>query len=1253
MMAADEKQEQLLNDLASFYASNSNFDFTPPGSPVKVTPPTSDSEQDPQQVAEVQRNVFIKSQDIASRRRKPHPSNNRKQPSLVSSHAAHADENASVRRRRTRPTSSVGTGQTSRPNPRRSKSSEENPGASKPDADGNVEEQSLKMEVPLKEDSAGGSALEKLKRRSNSFERSRPAPNMSKSDGLPEVDSSRRSNSRDASRRARRRKTQGEDVVVDDAAQVEDRGDETEGFHSNDAAGDGKEKLKLRSNSFERRRSAPKRSKSDELAEMDSSRRSNSRDAGRRARRRKTEGEDDIARDAAQVKEPDDETEEFYNDNSGSSVKEIYQTGGVRDLEGGLGDPVGTEQEVPLKDEAVLVPDHRRQSLSERNEGASGVGRGSSGDHSRRRHRRRNSADAATVGSQAKSSEGSGHRRSIRQLGESRMDRSERSSTPLHWKETSPTASFKNEAGAYSEGSSSKSVTSSLDKMNQAAQLSSPDYSKESFQDVSMGNSIPRSSGSRNSKWSAGKHGMAFINNAKDQLEEEKRSGHQPRRDHRRTRDSSSRTGASTGGKESRSSRYGYKESRSRGSTAQIEGDEVQHRHSSSRLDHGSRSNSLSDPGDLNEPDHSVGEIQAEADSRRSRPRSSSKWSAIKERSVSRSKSIERPQSSTPAHDSGATSSPVKPLTRRNSDLDALSRNLGRVNVNVISKPSSQPNLARRSSDSSLSDAKNSEEEAAICEEALGEKTEMEETTIKPAPNLFQNLLGKSMLKKMATSAPSNNDIIPSLETGSSDFPSESVSEEAPPQTGTKPFAIKNLLARQLGRTDAGKVEKKGSRWGGLRTGMDFTSRLMKVTSDKKKHDPDPEISEEDEAEAASAGHDNDVDGSLAKQNRGVLWNLGLGVVGNNEKFSDGGEGDLGHGHISLSSFPEDMFDGPPDSTCKEATVAVAEGDPGEDPARKNEHYAGKGSESAGAGSLIPCVNENSDAVKQAEPDLFSIFEGESSTGQPDAFSVIASQGATSSAATPDRRGMLTVLAAPSMRFDFDKKTEVVTSRAQTGIIDEESEQEDSDDESNEIEEETNLGKQEVVATGYEVGTEEKGEGSVEMNENDDSEYEAETILSPLKFMQLKFDQRLPSSADVYITIHSLDTVDQSVVHDEDSVKVHGMKEETVDCEKVESPRDESNCLEEDKKEDKEIGASEEVVDEPSKSSLLDLEFANLCRELEASKTRASASREAVRELQQEIQKQTELHVELQRRLEETRKEMRKRRVCLEITKVS
>lgn len=42
---ADTKQSQLLDDLASFYTSFSNMDYK--SSPVKVTPPTSDSEGDP------------------------------------------------------------------------------------------------------------------------------------------------------------------------------------------------------------------------------------------------------------------------------------------------------------------------------------------------------------------------------------------------------------------------------------------------------------------------------------------------------------------------------------------------------------------------------------------------------------------------------------------------------------------------------------------------------------------------------------------------------------------------------------------------------------------------------------------------------------------------------------------------------------------------------------------------------------------------------------------------------------------------------------------------------------------------------------------------------------------------------------------------------------------------------------------------------------------------------------------------------
>ena len=63
--AASSKQTQLLNNLESFYSSQANFDFSPPSSPLKITPSTSDSEQDPPQIAvptaeqaEIQRSVF-------------------------------------------------------------------------------------------------------------------------------------------------------------------------------------------------------------------------------------------------------------------------------------------------------------------------------------------------------------------------------------------------------------------------------------------------------------------------------------------------------------------------------------------------------------------------------------------------------------------------------------------------------------------------------------------------------------------------------------------------------------------------------------------------------------------------------------------------------------------------------------------------------------------------------------------------------------------------------------------------------------------------------------------------------------------------------------------------------------------------------------------------------------------------------------------------------------------------------------------
>lgn len=319
---SDVKHSTVLNDLASFYVSKADFDFTPPTSPNKTTPPTSDSEGDPPPQAPVVddaaaqelRNMF---QNKSSTTRRSKGTARHKQSTVAAAIGGGPVGETTRKSKRTGPISSTKTSleqNSTRSSGRGRVSGDENLGkeANLPSALQRLKERSLSKSN--RNDSGGGdSALEILKARSISRSRSKvvtssqtherasrtldhqgdtTAETLATSKDHHEISSSISSPKSQRSRKLAGRSKSG-DLELLESTQNERRlvsrvAEQEVPLKGDD--GDDSMKKKTRSLSRERRRGIG-RSKSDDLTQLSahgrsqSQTRGHSRDGGRRRRR--------------------------------------------------------------------------------------------------------------------------------------------------------------------------------------------------------------------------------------------------------------------------------------------------------------------------------------------------------------------------------------------------------------------------------------------------------------------------------------------------------------------------------------------------------------------------------------------------------------------------------------------------------------------------------------------------------------------------------------------------------------------------------------------------------------------------------------------------------------------------------------------------------------------------------------------------------------------------------------------------------
>lgn len=1404
------KQEKVLNDLASFYMSKVDFDFTPPASPANVSDNEEEEEAEDQRAAApvvIQRNVFISSQDVASRRRRKPGS----KPSTTTTGSSTATSAVEENRRRpgvTRRSSSGMTGQNHHRGEGRGSSG------------------------------ATATGEDKSQRRS--------APGRSKSDSMEASSHSRHGNRTSTGRSADGLGVSGHSISHSSHRRSSTSTSQSNNNHNNNKEGGGSgsssgggggsalERLKQRAASNERFPSGrDSRKVADEGTELNKSQQGASHDPRRRNRREQDSNKN--KQDSLDKEKP--------SSNSKSAENEINEMDTSRQ-----------------SNNSADSQRDRRRPLSGRSRSSEGL---SEMDQSRSSGRNRKSREpivieddtADTAPSTSTHSDGS-------------------SGVVLEPKVTSALDKLKRAAGSSDGGTKTGSL---LDKLKNATN----DAMKQ--EEEQEGGDIPRATSSRNrSKWAGMKHGMEFINKAKAVAEQQRHGGsgsgsgshsHRRRRDRHRPREvSKSRSRSPKAAAVPLNENVDEMDKANDTPQSPIHGQKQQTESRPISRSPKKRSENASNRSPKNDSRRSESSrtttttTTTASRSSRGRGSSSSKWSAIKARSLSRGHSLDRgileeegegpkspdkEKSSEPgggalalqlaqmakkASEHTPALSPIKSprpgLVRSNSDTSvsvlkaALDNDLV---TNEISspKPENSPSIGTASKKpgsnyfKSLLMGKNKKKEnvepspalddttrtagsedtgggsgaAAVTATATGEQLNpiISPRDLNKKKSMLKKLLSKkssgssggkhadgaeegegvevsaslevssepelaadedgemvsprdmnkkkSMLKKLllkpgggghkkeASENSALDDTNKTLDSHKTDSTTEEDNDDTTP-AGTSPKDAnkkKSMLKKLLNAKHSGGGGKKGdgediegkkgrSKWGGLKNGMDFTSKLMKVAGDKKKKEkgkgksPDnaddegKEFSIDDMLEVGGGDDDEDKDdggNKGKKKSSGGLWNIARsGAGGSKEESGGGGESPATMDYglmMSVASFSPDALDGLGEVNTPDV---IQEGDEDEDSEFDDDDD--------GEGDAQPSFRSTKSGSKSiATEDSRSNRQ----SGEPDAFDLFSK--ATPAPASGDRRGLMASLAAPSIRFDFDFTTEKVVSRGgnldnggiEEGNEDEEEEEEvahetkpaksskatevveegDEEEEDEEEEEDDEESKDSIEDLGVEQikrANDDYDDDAGQVDDESESENEAETFLSPMKFMQLKIGPRSTvSGGDLSIAIHALSKEGGREKDKSDTMVIHGMDEKGVDFnstyESKHRQRHRQNKRSEHaepksgrhfkdstatanptakEEEDSNDEDNENLASSPSpilpgntseSSTGIRSEYDRLQKELEDSIARAKAAREEVRYLQQEIQKKRNHYGEVEKRRQLSLKALTRQKVVV------
>lgn len=1278
MMLTDNenKQAKLLDDLASFYVSNTNIDFTPPDSPHKVTPPSSDSEQDPpstidQSQLEAFSSLFVNpSQDggtSTSRRRKNHHPQNRKQSVVAVAMATSVDKD--MRRGRRGPTSTA-----------------------RLDCD-----EYMQMEVPLKgcdgEDDKdhddndeeiverqrqqqleeqGLSALEKLKRRSQSVDVRRVQ--RSRSDDTAEMDSqNRRSNSQDARRRARRRNGEGGDFT----------GDGVEGSLSAVKTGteglSALEKLKARSTTVDRRRVAPARSQSDDLLELELRQLCSNQDHRRRHHRSHSDEDDDMSKctqSTATTKGEDLKANgKRGGENHPVSSRTIDRTfmPPVRSKSSDLIDmdssrPVQNQRKHGRSFEAEKTPSNEDAApeqeviqnyvqplkSDERSSGSSEKPNSRANSRERRRGvpERSKSDDLMEFESNRPHSNSHGSRRARRSI---KVDGDDASVVSTDPRPSSMHSILVRKNSAEGEGSpvvaggapvqavntddpsntSSEKPRSSQSSSRERRRGASETYKSENTpelqrneplsshfgkrrgrrpngEDASLVESIadtPRIKNStldgRGSRHSTRGNRPAHRSRSVDIAFEMDVSRRSATSDEQRRR----RQGASSGSRENVSDhddadevvkpasdsslgidvRKKPQSARDASRIMAMHVDDVDNpRKESLRPDRRPKSYSHAKWSELRQGMEFIDKVQAQANQeerrnvrttqRDRRGHGHSDTSSV----VSSSNKDERYSKSNPRAEKDrdrSSKGPSRPTSERRMQSSTPSSSLP-SNAGPVDRMSEATKSDQISISTSHSDKTESQEEK--------EKVEPK----KPQSSAFRTLLGASLINnKKAASSTDESEVVVS---------GELIADESMHKGRTKGMNVLKKLLAAPSATPSEKGEstdaaKKGTRWGGLRSGVDFTSRLIRSAADSKKTNGESEKVEEATGDGITTS-DDDMNTTVSPPQESTK------EASNHHHVDGSREGNHESDEISIDRSSNHMR-----ATDLHSRLA--------------EEQAKTNGRNEKADPIAPLCGESTAVIA---PELYEILTGarapDSVEHQP----------------IGNRRAVMTGLAAPSLRFDVNQVDGVV-SRFQPDTILEEEEEEDK----------SNSRHQPI---GVPDSDEESSNGDDENEgitsddwDDEETEDEPEPFLSPLKCMQLKFKPNFSLAGDLLVAIHALDHDQENAESDDDeSVKVHGMK---MDAFELYYDTPSSVPAETDLSMD--MNAAAKGVDDDARQQELATEFEYLHRQLHESRVRIQAANEALRMLQREMQQQTRLLEETKKRGRALKRALREHNVLL------
>lgn len=462
----------------------------------------------------------------------------------------------------------------------------------------------------------------------------------------------------------------------------------------------------------------------------------------------------------------------------------------------------------------------------------------------------------------------------------------------------------------------------------------------------------------------------------------------------------------------------------------------------------------------------------------------------------------------------------------------------------------------------------------------------------KPQSTTFRNLLGASLGKKSASTTSSSDE-------NGGGVPQEPISDESMHKGRTKGMNVLKKLLAAPSATSSDKAEsadaaKKGTKWGGLRSGVDFTSRLIRSAVDSKKTTVDSENVEGTTEEGTTiSSNETNTNGSPQQEST-------------KEEASSQHEND---GSRAERHDPQEIL-------VEESSNHLRATD-----SQSSRLAEGQAKNYGKNEKRDPVPPPHADSTSIIAPELYEILNG------PRAPDSIEQQ------RNGDRRGMMTGLAAPSLRFDVNHVESVVPRFQPDTILEEEEEEEDKSNS-------RHLPIQ-VLDSGDEPSMMEENQG-INDGDLDDEEPddEPESFLSPMKCVQLKFKPTFSPAGDLLVAIHSLDHEQESEASDDDeSVKVHGMKMDTFELFDDTSPAVTGESYMD------KTGDANDIND--ARQQELAAEYEYLQRQLCESRVRIQTSNEALRILQREMQQQTKLFEETKKRGRALKRVLREQNVLL------